>query len=60
MQNNMFADAPATKVGEQKSTAKKLYVPDYSESPCTILDHLLSFLVGGAAGFAVLFIFYKI
>ncbi|MBR2130941.1 MAG: type II secretion system F family protein [Oscillospiraceae bacterium] len=60
MQNNMFEDTSGKNANEQKTALKKLYVPDYSESPCTILDHILSFMIGGAAGFAVLFIFYKI
>ena len=39
---------------------RQISVPDYSASPCTILDHILAYLIGMAAGFAVLFIFYKI
>ena len=35
-------------------------LPDYTVSPSGLLDHLLAFLIGFAAGFAVLFIFYKI
>ena len=35
-------------------------VPDYTVSRCTVWDHILAFLVGSAAGFLVLFIFYKI
>jgi len=35
-------------------------LPDYTLSPSGMLDHVLAFLVGFAAGFAVLFIFYKI
>ncbi len=35
-------------------------VPDYSRDPSTVFDHLLAFLGGFIAGFAVLFIFYKI
>jgi len=35
-------------------------VPDYTRSPSVLIDHCLAFVVGFAAGFAVLFIFYKI
>lgn len=34
--------------------------PDYYGSPCTVFDHILAFLLGFAAGFAVLYIFYKL
>lgn len=39
---------------------RRLVPPDYHASPCTVLDHALAFFTGWAAGFAVLFIFYKI
>ncbi len=39
---------------------RRLVVPDYRMSRDTIWDHILSFLIGFAAGFAVLFVFYKI
>lgn len=58
---NVFAPAPEA---EQQQTgapaAKVLHVPDYSVSPSGLLDHILAFLIGFAAGFLVLFIFYKI
>ena len=38
----------------------KNIVPDYTRSPQSTVDHSLAFLIGFAAGFAVLFIFYKI
>lgn len=38
----------------------RLVPPDYTASPCTLFDHILAFLAGFAAGFAVLFIFYKL
>ena len=38
----------------------KSIVPDYTRSPQSAVDHSLAFLIGFAAGFAVLFIFYKI
>lgn len=51
-----------TAVYEAPETAarQKNAVPDYSESPCTLADHLLAFLLGAAIGFAVLYVFYKI
>lgn len=39
---------------------RRLAPPDYSASPCTIFDHILAFLIGFAAGFVVLYIFYKL
>lgn len=45
---------------EEAASRMHLVPPDYTSSPCTIFDHLLAFLIGFAAGFAVLFIFYKI
>lgn len=35
-------------------------VPDYSRSQAGAANHILAFLIGFAAGFAVLFVFYKI
>ena len=35
-------------------------VPDYTVSPSTLFDHIASFFIGFAAGFVVLFIFYKV
>ena len=35
-------------------------VPDYTRSPSATVDHAAAFLIGFAAGFAVIFIFYKI
>ena len=45
-------DAPATE--------RKIVVPDYMRSPSRTANHSLAFLIGFAAGAAVLFIFYKI
>jgi len=39
---------------------KKITVPDYTQGPSSAIDHALAFLIGFAAGFFVLFIFYKI
>jgi len=54
------AFAPVT--GEEAEEVRERYLslPDYHASPCTVFDHILAFLIGWAAGFAVLFIFYKI
>lgn len=35
-------------------------MPDYTVSPSTLFDHIASFFIGFAAGFVVLFIFYKV
>ena len=40
--------------------AGNIAVPDYTISQSTVADHGLAFLIGFAAGFMVLFIFYKI
>ena len=45
---------------QAERTPRRMTVPDYTASPCTVFDHILSLLIGFAAGFAVLFIFYKI
>jgi len=39
---------------------KSVTVPDYTRCPSAAIDHCLAFLIGFAAGFSVLFIFYKI
>ena len=39
---------------------KKPTAPDYTRSPSGAADHFISFLIGFAAGFSVLFIFYKL
>lgn len=62
MKKNLFAQTiDVHKVQPQKRTETvHLSVPDYTVPPTTLFDHLLAFLIGFAAGFAVLFIFYKI
>jgi tight adherence protein B len=62
MERNMFAVGEAAVEQEtvDRSSVRHLKVPDYAASPCSIFDHILAFLVGGVAGFAVLYIFYKI
>lgn len=60
---NIFAPAPTAE--EQQSRQHKqtegrnLHVPDYTVSPSGLVDHIIAFLIGMVAGFAVLFIFYK-
>lgn len=62
MEKNVFAQTstgPQTGAPE-KAVLSRLAVPDYTVPPTTVFDHILSFLIGFAAGFAVLFIFYKV
>ena len=44
---------------ETEPTARNIAVPDYSRSPSAAVDRILAFFIGFAAGFLVLFIFYK-
>ena len=62
MRKNVFAQTSMESQPEQskKTEMPRPAVPDYTVSPSTVFDHILSFLIGFAAGFAVLFIFYKI
>lgn len=62
MRKNVFAQTSMESQPEQskKTEMPRLAVPDYTVPPSTVFDHILSFLIGFAAGFAVLFIFYKI
>jgi tight adherence protein B len=58
---NMFA--PAVNAQEQSNKQDSFnpaHIPDYSVSPSGPFDHVISFTIGFAAGFAVLFIFYKL
>lgn len=62
MKTNMFA-VTSREEGAQplaRPEQRRIAVPDYSASPATFFDHIIAFLIGFAAGFAVLFIFYKI
>lgn len=64
MAKNLFA-AEQTDQMEWERQEKPVSQPtssvlDYSVSPSGIVDHILAFLIGFAAGFLVLFIFYKI
>lgn len=58
--SNMFAENEELGSVPEREEEENLALPDYTASPCTIFDHILAFLIGFAAGFAVLFIFYKI
>ena len=61
MKQNLFAAAQEESSPKAaRPEPKRLAVPDYTASPCSILDHILAFFTGFAIGFAVLFIFYKI
>ena len=60
--NNLFAQVSADSRAEEQKQVREnsISLPDYTVTPSTIVDHILAFLIGFAAGFAVLFIFYKI
>ena len=62
MKTNLFAQPEVQETREtgRSAGAPALTVLDYTVSRCTVWDHILAFLVGFAAGFLVLFIFYKI
>lgn len=63
MQKNRFAPA-SERAGAQTPRREtpqwSAAVPDYTLSPSTLFDHIASFFIGFAAGFVVLFIFYKV
>ena len=63
MQKNRFAPA-AERAGAQTPRREtpqwSAAEPDYTVSPSTLFDHIASFFIGFAAGFVVLFIFYKV
>lgn len=63
MQKNRFAPA-SERAGAQTPRREtpqwSAAVPDYTVSPSTLFDHIASFFIGFAAGFMVLFIFYKV
>ena len=63
MQKNIFAAEPEAVEyahAPQENAVRRFLVPDYTVSRSTFFDHIVSFLIGFSAGFAVLFIFYKI
>lgn len=45
---------------QTQATERRASTPDYSKSPNGPLEHILAFLAGFAAGFVVLYIFYRI
>ena len=58
---NIFTPAPPTEERKhEQPNSRSLHVIDYTISPSGLLDHIVAFLIGFVAGFAVLFIFYKI
>ena len=57
--SKLFAEREVQPTPEAKSRSN-FAVPDYTATPCTVLDHIVFFLIGFAAGFLILFIFYKI
>ena len=63
MQKNRFAPA-SERAGAQTPRREtpqwSAAVPDYTVSPSKLFDHIASFFIGFAAGFVVLFIFYKV
>lgn len=62
MKKNIFAEAPTEEAAERPARREvpQLRIPDYTVSNSTVFDHILAFAMGFAAGFLVLFIFYKI
>lgn len=61
--SNVFAPSEEevvqiNKVPEPKG--RRVSLPNYSASPCSLLDHIIAFLMGFAVGFAVLFVFYQL
>lgn len=61
MPKNLFAPENEERaIQRQIEERQRATVLDYSVSPAGLGDHILAFFVGFAAGFAVLFIFYKI
>ncbi len=60
--NNVFAPSENGEVHANivpESKVRKVVLPNYSVSPCSLLDHIVAFLIGYAGGFVVLFVFYK-
>lgn len=60
MENNIFAAHTGERPASSRSEQRHITIPDYTRSPSGVPDHILAFLIGFAAGFAVLFIFYRI
>lgn len=61
MANNMFSSVSVEENSELKSSRfRGISIPDYNVTPSGLFDHIMAFLIGCTAGFAVLFIFYKL
>ena len=57
MENAHYLHGAANKVPQ---AVRRVAVPDYTRSPSGAVDHAAAFLCGFAAGFVVVFIFYKL
>ena len=57
---NFFKRGGASVEESAGRQARSVVLPDYTRSPSGLLDHIIACAIGFAAGFAVLFIFYKI
>ena len=60
MRNKTKMDKQVGSVCQEEERTVRIVVPGYSESPSSLLDHIVAFFLGAVAGFTVLFIFYKI
>jgi tight adherence protein B len=60
MNNNIFMPDVEETMQPVVTPARHLRTPDYAVSPSGLFDHIIAFLIGLVAGFAVIFIFYKI
>jgi len=60
MDDNLHRQGGVDNKKETRNRCGNIAVPDYSVSQSALLDHCLACLVGFAAGFSVLFIFYKV
>ena len=46
--------------GGRTESENAVSIPDYSECKFTLVEHVLAFLIGFAAGFVILWVFYRI
>lgn len=62
MKKNIFETKRVEDVSENQSDfgVRRIEIPDYTESCSNLGDHVVTFLIGGAAGFLVFHIFYRI
>lgn len=60
--SNIFAPAPPVVYDHtiKQTSIKNINIPDYSVSQSGVFDHITSFCIGFVAGFAILFVFYRI